>query len=227
MTGHVDDALVVCLIAACLVVLAHGVDAIGARRREDGWWHSLALALCGLALCLLVGRLAFIQSVGDVIELLATAAAVTVSALPLVGVRGAGGERQRPANPWDRAYRITPARVAQLLSPAAPPRASRNSDSNVDTNASAHAVDSVRRTLSGVILDPPGTATHPRRASASAATPPPSSSSSDETSRPRVANGPTQEAAEALHEVEDVLNGVTSLLGLRAERRPRADPRAE
>lgn len=202
MPGHVDDALVVCLIAACLVVLAHGIDAIGSRHSEDGWWHPLALALCGLAICLLIGRLAFVQSTGDAIELLATATAVTVSALPLVGRRGPAGVRLRPANPWDRAYRVTPTRVAQLLSPAAqtrqrPPRVSGRPGTSSASKPQA---------LIGTVLEP-APASPPAR-------PAPQPPGSTDQVGPPAPNGPTQEAAEALHNVDDVLNGVLHLLGL-------------
>lgn len=213
MTGHVDDALVVCLIAASLIVCAHGIDAIGSRYREDGWWHSLALALCGLAIGLLLFRLVFVRSTGDAIELLATATAVAVSALPLLRVRGPGDERRRPANPWDRAYRITPTRVAQLLSPAARPR--RPSPQMRGRPATSSSL--APRALTGTVLPP--------RLPRSPATPgqqPPGPS--DDLSNPvhlRAAYGPTQEAAEALHDVDELLNGVSHLLGLERGRRRR------
>lgn len=207
MSAHVDDALVVCLIAACLIVCAHGIDALGSRYREDGWWHSLALALCGLAICLPLGRLVFVRSTGDAIELLATATAVAVSALPLLRVRGPGGERRQPANPWDRAYRITPTRVAQLLSPAAQPRRPPPSVSGAPATSSP----SNPRALVGTVLEP----TFPRLPATPGQQPP----NSAEQVRPRAPYGPTQEAAEALHDVDDVLNGVSHLLGL--ERDPR------
>lgn len=117
MIGHADDALLYCIVAACCVVLAHGVDALTPRRRRTEGGNPVALALLGLAVvALAVGGL-FAKSSTDVLVVVASCAAVAVSALPLTGIRLGGDTGTPPTNPWDRAYRIHPGRVAQLLSP--------------------------------------------------------------------------------------------------------------
>ncbi|GMA41147.1 hypothetical protein [Mobilicoccus caccae] len=132
MIGRADDALVFCLIAAALVVLAHAIDALGSRKGDgDGWANSLALSLCGLALGILVVGATIAPSRTDLLLTMSTAGAVIVSALPLVGFRAGDGENMHPANPWDRAFRVRRSRVSELLSPtprpqpADPPRARR------------------------------------------------------------------------------------------------------
>ena len=79
MIGHADDALLYCIVAACCVVLAHGVDALASRRRRAEGGNPFALALLGLAVAALaVGGLVS-RSATDVLVVVASCAAVELS----------------------------------------------------------------------------------------------------------------------------------------------------
>lgn len=217
MIGGADDALLFCLLATAFLVAAHGVDALGSRRDkdDDGWAHSLALALLGLAVGMLVLAATFASSSTDLLVTLASCAAIAVSAMPLVGFRFGNGTRERPANPWDRAYRVRPARVAQLLSPARP--------------APAPAAPREPRAYEGVVLpdsvsgQPAPPRDRPERPTAptglgdsvpAPATPP--------ASQPGVASAPeVYEAEETLNDVSQVVGDLGRLLGLDSDDRRR------
>lgn len=207
MIGRADDALVFCLIAAALVVLAHAIDALGSRKGDgDGWANSLALSLCGLALGILVVGATIAPSRTDLLLTMSTAGAVIVSALPLVGFRAGDGENMHPANPWDRAFRVRRSRVSELLSPtprpqpADPPRARRGPATPPGTPRE------------GVIMP----AVDPRAAAAqppTAATPP--------RTRPAASSPEVYEAEETLHDVSEVVGDLGRLLGLDRREHPR------
>lgn len=201
MSGSADDALLLCIAAACLVVAAHGVDVLSARRGAGGFGHSLAFALCGLALCLPVALVPFARSSSDVLLLLATAGAVVVSAAPLVR-SGQPGEPDRRANPWDRAYRVHPSRVAQLLSP--PRRSGR----------SAGPAAGWAPTTPQAPTAPPRGAVHTGIVLPSTPPKPPQPPRPPDVVEP-APRAPEEQAVEALQDVEDVVDGYTTLLGLR------------
>lgn len=207
MIGRADDALVFCLIAAALVVLAHAIDALGSRKGDgDGWANSLALSLCGLALGILVVGATITPSRTDLLLTMSTAGAVIVSALPLVGFRAGDGENMHPANPWDRAFRVRRSRVSELLSPtprpqpADPPRARR---------APATPPGTPREGVIMPAVDPRAAAAQPP----TAATPP--------RTRPAASSPEVYEAEETLHDVSEVVGDLGRLLGLDRREHPR------
>ncbi|MDO5627924.1 MAG: hypothetical protein Q4G43_06335 [Mobilicoccus sp.] len=188
------------LIAAGLVVLAHVVDAVSQRRRpdRDGWGHSLALALCGVAAIGLVLGGTLADTPADLVVILATGVAVTVSMIPLLGHRDVDAARARPSSPWDRAYRMQPGRVAQLL---APPR-----------RATPRPVVRDATPREGVVVE---NGVSPQTPSAQ-----PQQNRRRGTSTP--ASDPVvREAEETLHDVTEVVGDLGRLLGLdpRRERR--------
>lgn len=187
--GPADDAMAFCLAAAGLVVVAHVTDALSGRRHPhgEGWGRSLALALAVLAVIGLVAAAVLASSTTDLLLILATCTAVTISTIPLLGPRDpATSPRQ---NPWDRAYRVRPARVAELL---APPRRRR---------AERAATDRTPR--EGVVVT--STAT-------------PSPVAEDRLGPARTDPG-LRDAEETLQDVTDIVGDLDRLLGLDRDRR--------
>lgn len=205
MSGHAD-AVMFCLIAAALVVVAHGIDAVSSRRRSgDGWGNSLALALCGLGLGLVCLGAVMATSRTDLLLTLSTAAAVVVSAMPLVGLN-AGDEDAPPANPWDRAFRVRRGRVTQLLSPT--PRPAPPQSPAPRTAPPAGVPEAARE---GVVM--PTGMPGPERTAAEVVT---------QRRRPAPSDPEVYEAEETLHDVTEVVGDLGRLLGLdrRDGRRP-------
>lgn len=238
MFSGADDALMSCLVAAGLVVLAHGLDAVSSRRHRDGdgWGRSLALALCGVALASLVLGVSVASERGDLLVLLATGVAVCVSAIPL-GRGHLVGRRTQPANPWDRAYRVHPARVAALLSskPANAPLRRRRASAPGTPGPDRPGPRAEGAVREGVVLQhgetaPPAAAPDPRRAGSArtgsrTGSRPDSRVESRRTDAERDTRPPeVTEASDTLHDVGEVLGDVARLLGLDDDRRPRRAP---
>lgn len=219
MSGHADDTLLYCIAAACGVVLAHGVDAFASRGRRVDGGHPLALALLGLAVVSLVAGGLVATSATDVLVVVASCAAVAVSALPLTGVR-LGRAEDGPANPWDRAYRVQPGRVAQLLSRRPGRRAEVHPGPGDGERPGATIAGAVRppRATPDPEPVPPGASTptlDPGGARRGVVVPPADSG------RPPASTPEVYEAEETLHDVTEVIGDLGRLLGL--DRRPRRE----
>lgn len=198
---YVDDTLLSCLVAATLVVVAHGIDGLGPRDDDgEGMARSLALALCGLALGLLAVAAFFATTRTDLLIVVCTAAATLVSLMPLVGLLPGGVRHQvRRINPWDRAFRIRPTRAADLLTPAASP-------GRTGASAQSQTVPSATPAPRAV------TAASANQASSPSSDPAPTAAVAPEVHE-------VHEAEETLHDVSAVVGDLDRLLGL--DHRPR------
>ncbi|GAB49982.1 hypothetical protein [Mobilicoccus pelagius] len=221
MIGHAADALLYCLVAAGCVVLAHGVDALTSRRDAERT-HPVALALLAVGVTALAVGALFARSSTDVLVVASSCAAVAVSALPLLGFRLGGDSETRRVDPWDRAYRVHPGRVARLLSPRIPrptpeaPRTGRAAGRPTSRTGSTAATPPADRPAADPTPAPLPTRTMEAATHHGVVVTPGPPGTTPPAARPEV-----YEAEETLHDVTQVVGDLGRLLGL--DRRPRSD----
>lgn len=216
------DPLLVCIAAAVLVLVAHGVFALAKRTSGDGEpgpiAEGVATLLCGLALIGPLAVLPFVDTLTEGLILLGTACAVVASALPIVLLR-------RPSRVTATEQPLIVNRQVVKRSSAVP----QGRKYRVVVPAGTDPAEAVRSAITGPIpripmtpdrarpvgpvTEPTGKVTGPSNWTAPEPAPAPEPEPAPEAPVPPAIRE-AQQATKALDEVEDVVLDVKSWLRL-------------